>query len=279
MAPHPFPPLALPSWQPTRDALHAYARLLGKIRRALTPPQKHWWHVSLRVDVTGLTTTPMPTADGTVALGLDLVDHVVTLRTSGGGRWEAGLAGHSAESFATTVLDALAAFGIRPTIDRAQFADSTPLTYVAADAARYLTALVHVDQALKGLRHTFRGESSPVQLWPHHFDLSVVWFSGRLVPGQDPADPEYADEQMNFGFATGDAGVPEPYFYVTAYPWPDGLDSAELPPGAYWNDAGWRGAVLPYRHLVADAAPRATLDAFLHAVHAAGSARMRRAQS
>ena len=29
------------------------------------------------------------------------------------------------------------------------------------------------------------------------------WFSGRLVPGQDPANAEYADEQMNFGFSTG----------------------------------------------------------------------------
>lgn len=29
------------------------------------------------------------------------------------------------------------------------------------------------------------------------------WFSGRLVPGQDPANAEFADEQMNFGFSTG----------------------------------------------------------------------------
>lgn len=28
------------------------------------------------------------------------------------------------------------------------------------------------------------------------------WFSDRLVPGQDPANAEYADEQMNFGIST-----------------------------------------------------------------------------
>jgi hypothetical protein len=42
-----------------RDTLAQYARVLGKIRRAVTPPQKHWWHVSLRVTAVGLTTTPL----------------------------------------------------------------------------------------------------------------------------------------------------------------------------------------------------------------------------
>jgi hypothetical protein len=30
-----------------------------------------------------------------------------------------------------------------------------------------------------------------------------LWFSGRLVSGQDLANAEYADEQMNFGFSNG----------------------------------------------------------------------------
>jgi hypothetical protein len=34
-----FPPLDLESWKDTRDALTAYASLLGRIRRTLTPPQ------------------------------------------------------------------------------------------------------------------------------------------------------------------------------------------------------------------------------------------------
>ena len=43
----------------------------------------------------------------------------------------------------------------------------------------------------------------PVVLWPHHFGLAVLWFSGHPAPDQDPANAEYADEQMNFGFSTG----------------------------------------------------------------------------
>jgi len=33
-------------------------------------------------------------------------------------------------------------------------------------------------------------------------DVSMNWFSGRLVPDIDPADEESADEQLNFGFVT-----------------------------------------------------------------------------
>ena len=60
-----FPAMPLAEWQPTRDTLQLYSKVLGKIRRALTPPQRHWWHISLRAAPNGLTTTaiPMPDAD------------------------------------------------------------------------------------------------------------------------------------------------------------------------------------------------------------------------
>lgn len=54
-----FPPLPLSSWRATRDTLAGYSQVVGKIRRALTPPQKHWWHASLHVSAAGLTTTPV----------------------------------------------------------------------------------------------------------------------------------------------------------------------------------------------------------------------------
>ena len=75
----------------------------------------------------------------------------------------------------------------------------------------------------------FSSSAAGLRCWPHHFDLAVVWFSGRKVPGQDPNDPEYSNEQMNFGFSTGDSGTPEPYFYATAYPAPDGWMENDLP--------------------------------------------------
>ena len=56
-----YPPLTLDEWRGTRDAVHAYSRVLGKIRQALAPPRKHWFHITLHAGVTGLRTPPMVT--------------------------------------------------------------------------------------------------------------------------------------------------------------------------------------------------------------------------
>lgn len=269
-----FPPLPLAEWQETRDTIAGYAQLIGKIRRALTPHQKHWWHVSLRVAATGLTTTPIPAADKTLELLLDFTDHRLHITTSHGERRHIPLPGQSPGVLKDETLGVLDDLGVHPDIDHALFPAEGPSAYDAAAVSRFWQALSQVDIVFKTFRHGFRGESSPVQLWPHHFDLAVVWFSGRLVPDQDPANPEWSDEQMNFGFVTGDGGIPEPYFYVTAYPVPDGLTDTELPLGAYWQTEGWTGAVLPYRELGGDPAPKQRLLHFLQTVHQAGSSRM-----
>ena len=44
-----FPALTSAIGQPTQKTLQTYAQMLGKVRRALTPLQRHWAHVSLRV--------------------------------------------------------------------------------------------------------------------------------------------------------------------------------------------------------------------------------------
>ena len=139
------------------------------------------------------------------------------------------------------------------------------------DAAKaYLKALVQVDNLFKKFRASFREESSPVHLFPHHFDLAVTWFSGRLIPGKGPSDPESADEQMTFGFVTGDRGIEDAYFYATAYPTPNDLTDQSLPAVADWHTEGWTGAVLPYQALVDDEHPDLLLFNFLHTAHQAG---------
>src|SRR5206468_9448080 len=51
-----LPELHLADWRPTKDTLHLYCQIVGKIRLATTPPRNHWWNVPLYVDVRGLTT-------------------------------------------------------------------------------------------------------------------------------------------------------------------------------------------------------------------------------
>jgi hypothetical protein len=264
-----FPPLALVDWLPTRDAIHAYAQALGKIRAALTPRQRYWWHISLHVTETGLATPPIPLApDGsTLVLRLDLRQHRLEIDLPAHPSKTLPLAAPwSSRGFLGQALDMLAAAGVDANIDRAGFGQETPLSYDPIAAERFGASLRLVDAVFKRFQAELPGETSPVQLWPHHFDLALTWFTGRKVPGFDATDEEWADEQMGFGFVTGDAGFPDAYFYVTAYPWPPALAAAPLRRPARWVHRGWKGALLPYAALGKRKHPAAYLFDFLAGV-------------
>jgi uncharacterized protein DUF5996 len=46
-----LPALPLVEGEETKNTLHLWAQAVGKIRMASTAPRKHWWHVSLYLDV------------------------------------------------------------------------------------------------------------------------------------------------------------------------------------------------------------------------------------
>ena len=268
-----FPDLVLEDWRATRDALHDYARVLGYFRRELMPPQKHWWHITLSVSARGLTTTPMPAGSAAVELILDLVQHRIEIVFSDGRAESIPLRGQSARDLGSAIAATLRD-------DGAEFSASSSFSnaendYERAAASRYWAALVAVDLTFKEFKGTLREETGPVHIFPHHFDMSLNWFSGRRVPGVDPADAENADEQMNFGFVTGDSSVEDAYFYATAYPSPDDLTDGKLPEAAYWHTEGFTGAVLPYAAIAEKGDGQARLLEFLSAAQRAGAERMR----
>ena len=269
-----FPPLPLADWQPTRDTIAGYVQVVGRVRRAMTPPQKHWWHISLRAAAAGLTTTPIASGSQTFELLLDFTHHRLLLTTSRGQRRDFPLTGQSLHAFKKQTMAMLAGLEIYPEIDPDLFTEESAGSYEKTAVASFWQAFSQIDMALKEFRHSFRGESSPVQLWPHHFDISVNWFSGRLIPIRIPAIPDWSDEQMNFGFSTGDGSIPDPYFYVTAYPQPEGWTDTTLPAGASWQTEGWSGAVLPYELLAGSTDGKALLLNFLKTLQQAGAERM-----
>ncbi|MEW5987878.1 MAG: DUF5996 family protein [Chloroflexota bacterium] len=279
MAHSEFPVMKFADWRPTHDTLHHYARVLGRVRRALTPYQRHWSHITLRVAADGLTTTDIPIPDGggsTFEMLLHLREHRLVIQTGGQEWWDMPFRGQTAAELGDAALSALADLGVRVTMERSQWANDEPGVYDRAAVETYFQALSSIDEVFKQFKAELPGETGPVQIWPHGFDLAMLWFSGRQVPGADPADEEQADEQMNFGFSPGGyGGIPDAYFYVTAYPWPDGLLEAALPAGAYWHTAGWRGAVLPYEESVTAEKPAAELLGFLQVAHAAGARYMK----
>ncbi len=265
-----FPSLDLKTWRPTYESLRHYARALSWIRRELTPRQKHWYHASLRVNAAGLTTMPIRCRNLTFELALDLTQHAVVLTLSSGAsaRWR--LHGQPLSQFWEELHRALGAWNIPLDVPQPDEPDAPPV-YDPPAVERYWSALSQVDVLLKQFQSQVRQEASPVQFWSHHFDLAMLWFSGRLVPGQDPADEENADEQMNFGFSVGDAELGEAYFYVTAYPLPDGWIGSPLPRGAEWHTASFKGALLRYKTVAAADAPDALLLDFWRTVQRRGA--------
>ena len=135
-------------------------------------------------------------------------------------------------------------------------------------------------EAMSGTLHRFAqeigGEQSPVQVWPHHFDMALTWFSGRRVPGIDPGDVEAAAEQITVGYSTGDDAVPMPYVYATAYPHPEDLAEGLLPAPGRWTKGrdGFAGGILAYDDAVETGDPGGTILRFLRAFFAEASRRM-----
>ena len=72
-----LPELHLADWRPTKDTLHLYAQIVGKIRFATTAPRNHWWNVPLYVDVRGLTTRRLHHHHTTFEITIDVVDHAL----------------------------------------------------------------------------------------------------------------------------------------------------------------------------------------------------------
>jgi hypothetical protein len=270
-----LPKLSLADWRPTRDTLHQYARIVGRVRGRFSPRSKHWWHITLGVSARGLTSTPIHYAGQSVEIALDLAAHRLTIDGSEG--WCAGLplTGQGAAGLCRQLTSTLSVHGVELDADiLSGFEDESILPYDQDAAAVFRQIINWVDGAFKTFKGGLREETSPVQLFPHHMDLAMNWFSGRLVPGVDPMDEEAADEQMNFGFLTGDGSIADAYFYATSYPAPMGWTELTLPRGAYWHTEGWTGAVLPYSVLVESSDPLDQLLDYLRSVHTQGAALM-----
>lgn len=267
-----FFPLPYAEWQETLDTLTKYARILSEIRFFFTPKQKHYWSLNLQVSACGLTTTPIPAGESQSAVSfemqLDFTAHKLSITTNHGAQSQLPLTGQPPAALFRQTQAVLANFDIHPKIDANEFPD-TPGHYDKTAVERYWQALCQIDLIFRQFKSELRTESGPVSFWTHHFDLDLLWFSGRRVPGQDPNNAEHADEQMGFGFKPGDEEIPEPYFYITAYPLPEELPKAKMPEDAVWNTEGWQGAVLRYEKLVGIQHPEKKLLDFLRGVHRA----------
>ena len=279
-----LPQLPLDAWEDSKETLHRYAQVVGKVRLANAPFKNHWWHVTLYVSARGLTTGPIPYGRTNFELELDLLNNRLEARTGTGGSFGFALDDLAVADFYRKLADGLAALGVEVSIDTRPFdlGDEHPLdqnfVHRACDreyVRRYWQILVWVSGVFEAFAGRFNGKQSPVHLFWHSFDLALGRFSGGLAPDREGADPvtreAYSHEIISFGFWPGDRDVREPTFYSYTAPEPPGLTDQPLEPAsARWLPEGGT-ATLSYEDVRLSEAPEETLLRFLQSAYLAGA--------
>lgn len=283
-----FPEIPLDAWRPTKNTLHLYLQIVGKIRLRMHPRINHWWHVTFYVSPRGITTRTIPYEDGSFEIEFDLKDHELKIRTSDGRSEDfAFYDGLSVADFYASVFANLAKLGIKPEIWAVPYeAPSTTLfaedhenkSYDKEYVERFHKILVAVDDIFEEFRGRFTGKSTPVHLFWHSFDLALTRFSGKSAPPIDGANmvtcEAYSHEVISFGFWFGDDkpnSVAAPAFYSYTAPKPDGLEKESLQPdSAFWTPDGGM-ALLMYDDVRKSEDPRATILEFLESSYMAGA--------
>jgi hypothetical protein len=283
-----WPRLRVADWAETRDTLHMWTQIVGKIRLAHAPPVNHWWQCTLYVTPRGLTTSAVPCRTGVFDIEFDFVDHRLRIRASDGNRRELALEPKSVSHFYAEIMGALAELGIQTRIDprpnevepAIPFAEDYRHASYDPHAARlFWGQLLQANRVLGEFRSRFVGKASPVHFFWGAMDLACTRFSGRPAPPHPPGGvphlPDwvtreaYCVELASCGFWPG--GGEEGGFYAYAYPEPAGFADRPVRPAAasYRRDMG--EFVLPYEAIATAVDPDRALSAFLHSTYEAAA--------
>jgi len=282
-----WPDLTLARWEDTRDTLHLWTQVVGKVRLALEPMVNHWWQVPLYVSARGLTTSLMHAPNVDLEIEFDFIDHRLDIRTSSGERRQVALEPRSVADFYAETMSTLDSLGVhvkmlaRPVEipEAIPFAeDDVHHSYDAAAARRFWLALTGAHRVMSAFRARFLGKASPVHFFWGGFDLAVSRFSGRVAPPHPGGVPNCADwvmqlayshEVSSCGFWPG-AGA-EGSFYAYAYPEPEGFAEWKVEPAAAYYDKDFREFLLPYHAIRTAEDPDAMLLSFLQSTYEAAA--------
>ncbi|GAA1780436.1 DUF5996 family protein [Actinomadura chokoriensis] len=284
-----WPRLRIADWTATRETLHMWTQIVGKVRMAHAPLLNHWWQVTLYVSPRGLTTSAVPYRDGVFDIEFDFVEHVLRLRSSDGGSRTVRLEPKSVADFYAETMAALDELRIEAPIQASPnevdpaipFAEDHQNASYDPDAAHlFWRQLLQADRVLGEFRSHFIGKVSPVHFFWGAMDLACTRFSGRPAPahpGGAPNCPDwvmvegYSGELSSAGFWPG--GGEEGAFYSYAYPEPPGFaDHPVLPAEAVYSQEMGE-FLLPYEAVATSKDPEGTLEDFLHSTYEAAAER------
>jgi Family of unknown function (DUF5996) len=283
-----WPELPLAEWADTRDTLHRWTQIVGKVRLALTPRVNHWWNVTLYVTARVLTTSLMPYGSTAFEMVFDFGRHELAIEPVGRPGSAIALGPRSVADFYGEVMARLAELGLgveilaRPVevLDATPFADDREhLSYDPDYVHRFWLSLVQAQRVFERFRAGYVGKVSPVHFFWGAFDLAVTRFSGREAPRHPGGAPNCADWVMvdAYSHEVSSAGYwpvasEEGVFYSYAYPEPEGFPAARVrPAGVAAHDESLGEFVLPYRAVRQAEDPDGLLLGFLEDTYAAAA--------
>ena len=272
-----WPELPYEPWRDTRDTLHMYLQIVGKVRLALAPMEPQWGQVPLYVTARGLNTSPIPHENGVFDIDVDLIEHAVSVRTAKGAIERIPLEPRSVAEFYRLLMAALDKAGVPVRITEKPSEVPNPIpfpddvehaSYDAGPVNAFFRALASVDAAMKAHRARFLGRVTPVEFFWGTFDLAYTRFSGR--PAEPPPNADVImrnsanAEEVCAGFWPGDERFHEAAFFSYTYPRPPGIEE---------RAAGWSEEmglfVLRYETVQRAADPRRAVLDFLESTYRA----------
>ena len=284
-----WPQLRVAEWAETRDTLHMWTQIVGKIRLAYAPLLNHWWQVTLYVSPRGLTTGTIPHQSGSFDMEFDFVEHHLRVRSSDGATREVAMEAMPVADFHQRTFSVLRELGIRPRIQShpnevdpaIPFAeDYTHASYDPDAAHLFWRQLTQAARVMGEFRSHFVGKVSPVHFFWGAMDLATTRFSGRPAPPHPGGAPNcgdwvmvegYSRELSSCGFWPG--GGEEGAFYSYAYPEPAGFAEYPVAPDAAYYSHENGQFLLPYEEVRASDSPDEVLAAFLHSTYEAAADR------
>jgi len=168
-----WPALPLAEWAATRDTLHMWTQLVGKLRLALSPRVNHWWEVPLYVSPRGLTTSAIPYPRGVFEVEFDFLAHVLRFTTSAAETTNIVLAPRSVADFSVEFLATLASLGINAKIWH------MPVEVVTRFSGRRAPARPNADRMT---REAYSHECSSAGWWPGGGDVTAPMFYAYAAP-------------------------------------------------------------------------------------------------
>jgi len=284
-----WPELPYDAWVATKETLHLWMQVVGKIRLSMTPWLNHSWHVPFYVTACGLGTSTIPFRSLAFEIDFDFIASTLDIVVSDGNMRRLPLRSRTVADFHAAVLQALAELGLEVHITErpCEIADALAFstdrqhrTYDAQAALRFWKALLQMDRVFKQFRTGFIGKSSPVHFFWGSFDLAVTRFSGRRAPPFEGKVPGLATEVMreayshevsSAGFWPGGNGIDYPAFYSYAYPVTEAFRRTIVRP----RDASFSETLgeflLPYETVRTASDPDALLLQFLQSTYEAAA--------